>query len=192
MNSEAKNHKQQRCTAISETILREFPPNPNLVNYHTRRQMTTMMSERYTPDSDWYPSGWTRKLGAIAGITNIHLMRHKLRLKRNPEMSWDKIIPSVEAVLIGAWEGIEIKEAPEVVNDRREFELPDGLYFEKRRVFEGVDHSKKYTPAEKLYEIPGITTLVFYKDQVTVKRGYCYPWEEIEPEVIEVLQNLTV
>lgn len=151
-----------------------------------------MMSERYTPESDWYPSEWLKALGIVGGITNIHLMRHKLRLKRDPEVSWEKIIPPVEAVLIGQWGDIVIEEAPEEIETRREFKLPENLYFEKRQVYEGVDHSKNFALAEQFYQISGITTLLFYQNSLVVKRGYCYSWEEIEPEVIEALQNLTV
>lgn len=173
----------------ANTILREFPPNPHLVNYHTRRQLTAMMSERYTPNSERYPEQWIAALADISGLTNIHLMRHKLRLKRNPDIPWENLTPKVEKILPEYWDSVKIQPVSNDVDARRDFDLPESLYFEKREVYEGVHHSKKSELAARLYEIQGITTLVFYRDTVTVKRGYCYPWEEIEPKLQQILWN---
>jgi len=172
----------------SEVILREFPPNPHLVNYHTRRQLTTMMSERYTPKSENYPEKWIAALADILGLTNIHLMRHKLRLKRNPDLPWETIAHAIETVLRAYWKAIEIQSAPEDVEAHRDFKLPEKLHFEDRKVYEGVRHAQQYYLAERLYGIKGITTVVFYRDTLTIKRGYCYQWRELAPQIKKELQ----
>lgn len=172
-----------------ETILREFPPNPYLVNYHTRRQLTKQMSERYLPGKNEYPESWISALGGLEALSNIHIMRHKLRLKRRGESGWDDIIDEVERILCRHWNPIEIHELPGRIDTRRSYRLPDGMEFEKRRVYEGVYHSRNHQLAARLYQISGITTLVFYQGEVSVKRAYCFPWGELEPQILQCLNR---
>ncbi len=169
-------------------ILREFPPNPNIVNYYTREQLTTMMSERYKPGRREYPKAIVTRLSRIDGISAIHILRHKLRLKKFPRARWNTIVPSVEQILRDEWESDEIQS---VKRDdiRRTFPMPRGMFFEKRQVFEGVDHARRNPLAARLYRIKGIATVLLYQNQITIKRSCCFPWEELEPKIASVLAN---
>jgi len=169
-------------------LLREFPPNPTLVNYHTRDQLTTLMSERYRPGQETYPRPWITSLGAVSHLRAIHIMRHKLRLKKQEEAEWSGILARVEDILTHAWDiqGIESVERRAI---RHEFPLPKELSFERRTVYEGVDHSREHPLAARLFDIPGITTLVFYRETVTIKRGLCFPWTELVPKIGRVLKE---
>lgn len=174
---------------MTETILRELPPNPNLLNYHTRRQLTTLMSERYTPQSSAYPEKWIHNLCKIEGITHVHLLRHQIRLRKAERISWDQLIEAVENRLRFHWNGIAISTLSERTETRRQFALPEKISFHKRIVIEGVDHAETIHLAAKLYKIPGITTLIFYQQTVTVKRGFNFSWKELSPQIVRVLRN---
>ena len=169
-------------------ILREFPLNPTLVNYHTRQQLTTMMAERYRPGRKKYPRPWIASLGAIPHLDAIHVMRHKLRLKKRNSAEWSGILARVEPVLKEAWDIQRIEEVERRAT-RHAFPLPSGLFFEKRAVYEGVDHSREHPLAAQLFDIPGITTLVFYRGEAIVKRGMCFPWPELIPQIGRVLKE---
>jgi len=169
-------------------IIREFPPNPNIVNYYTRQQLTTRMSERYIPGRPEYPHEIIRLLSEIPGITSIHLLRHKLRIKKDGDVEWDSMIPEIEQVLQKVWKTQEIIPG-EREDIRRSFRLPEGIYFEKRAVFEGVNQSQQHPLAEKVFRIHGIATAIFYQDQLTIKRSCCFPWDELSPQIVHVLSE---
>ncbi len=170
-------------------LIREFPPNPNIVNYYTRMQLTTKMSERFKPGQRDYPHEIVAKLAEIQGITSIHLLRHKLRIKKAGDAEWGSMIPEVEQVLQRVWKVHEIIPG-ERENVRRAFRLPETMYFEKRAVFEGVDQSGKYPLAEKLFRIHGIATAVFHWYQLIIKRSCCFPWDELSPQIAQVLSDV--
>ena len=176
---------------MAETILREFPPNPNLLNYHTRRQLTAMMSERYTPQSSSYPEKWIQSLCNVEGITNVHLLRHQIRLRKTEQINWDQLIKAVENRLRFHWNEIAISTLEERTEPRRQFALPDEIFFQRRKVIEGVDQSKNTSMAAELYKIPGITTLIFHQKTLIVKRGLNFSWKELSPQIFGVLKNYT-
>jgi|GEM_PF-1475040 len=171
------------------TVLREFPPNPTLVNYHTRLQLTKQMSERYLPGKEDYPESWIAALGHIDGLKAIHVLRHKVRLKRREGVDWSHITSSVEDVLHHHWEYVNIRQTGRPDDIRRKYRLPREMYFDSRQVFEGIYHSRSHGLAQQLYDIYGITTLVFHHQTLMAKRGYCFPWEELEPQILLRLEN---
>lgn len=173
---------------MSETILREFPPNPNLLNYHTRRQLTLMMSERYTPQSEFYPESWIQDLSRTEGVTNLHLLRHQIRLRKDGTRKWDEIIRTVENKLRLHWD-VRIHMGAVRTDLRRDFHFPSGNLFPERTVFEGVNQSRAHPLAQMLYEIPGITTLICMGEKVTVKRALHYSWKELGPGIQQVLSK---
>lgn len=147
------------------------------------------MSERYKPGRREYPKDIVTRLSRIEGINAIHILRHKLRLKKLPQSNWETIVPIVEQILRDEWEPEEIQ--PVKRDDiRRTFPMPGGMFYEKRQVFEGVDHARRNDLAAQLYQIKGIATVVFYQDKVVIKRSCCFPWEELEPKITSVLTTV--
>jgi hypothetical protein len=174
---------------LTDTILRELPPNPNLLNYHTRRQLTTLMSERYTLQSSAYPEKWIQSLCQIDGITGVHLLRHQIRLRKADSVDWEQLIEAVENRLRFHWKEIAIKTMTDRTEPRRRFALPTAMSYQNRKVIEGVDQSKSIPLAAELYKIHGITTLIFYQQTITVKRGFNFSWKELSPQIIRVLKH---
>lgn len=148
------------------------------------------MSERYKPAGSNYPESWIAALGEISGLSQIHLLRHKLRLKRNADRSWEDLIPSIERQLAHHWGNIQITNAVNPRENRRKlFDLPEKYHTKKRVVYEGVLHARTHPMARALYSFPGITTLILQGDILTVKRAYAFSWQELEPKIRDVLYS---
>ncbi len=150
------------------------------------------MSERYKPGKLDYPESWVAAIAEIAGLSQIHLLRHRLRLKKLAEVRWDALVPEIHQTLQNHWENILIREVNDAGEDRRRtFKLPSRYVTKKRTVFEGVLHARINPIAASLYRFPGITTVIFNGNELIIKRAYCFPWTELEPKINAVLKDGT-
>lgn len=171
-----------------ERVVCEFPPNPNLVLYWTRRQLTLEMKERFSePASESMPL-WIQQLLCISGIQEVDLLRHCVRIRRDPSCSWESLTDSIHSILAHHWEGIEWSS--EVASERRwSRSLPECYVSEKRYVFEGVHVAQEHTLGRALFEIPGIIVASIFQETLMLKRAASYEWDEIQASLPSILDE---
>lgn len=60
---------------------------------------------------------------------------------------------------------------------------------EKGQSFNSPQEAERSPLAQKLYEVPGVRSLFFLKDFISVGRDPSYDWEEIVPKIVEKIQD---
>ncbi|TNE48541.1 MAG: hypothetical protein EP343_15765 [Deltaproteobacteria bacterium] len=170
------------------TWIVEQPVNPNLLCLHTRLELTHAMSEKYKGPDQLPDVSWLRSIFALEGLSKVDVLRHHLRLRKEREASWDKILPALQQAL-GEESGTTFLEAPEEPNEDRKrlYKTPLSDGANERIVVEGVNEAEPYPWAQEMFAFPGLILTVLDSEGLSLKRGLAFSWEELEPAIYAVL-----
>ncbi len=170
------------------TWILEHPVNPNLLCLHTRLELTHAMSEKYLNPSQLPEESWLRSIFALEGLSKVDVLRHHLRLRKEREASWDKLLPALQQAL-GEESGTTFLEAPDESNEdrKRDYKTPLADTVRERIVVEGVNEAEPYPWAQEMFSFPGLILAVLDTDGLSLKRGLAFSWEELEPLLYTVL-----
>lgn len=178
----------------SARLLYEAPPNPHLCNYHTSQQLTTAMAEKHLVAHAAASPTWITALLALDGLTEVHLLRHHLRLRKAREASWDELRAPIEAIVVERLTSADTRPTwieEEASPRKREFPLPGAFASAEIQAFEGVDVAQDHPLAKALFALPGVILVTIHKDRLQLKRGGAYRWDALAPQVVDVLQQFS-
>lgn len=165
----------------------EFPANPNLLCLHTRVELTHEMSERFPTSTG--AQAWPAKLLDGAGITQVQVLRHHLRIRKDRDAKWDDLLPFLQSSLTSppqTWQ--EVTEAQKA-DRKRTFPLPAHLCSaaSKRLVCEGVIEAQAHPLLQRLFSFPGLLLVVLDQEKLQIKRAISFAWDELQPQVEQAL-----
>jgi hypothetical protein len=172
--------------ASAHVAWREFPPNPHLIVYHVRFELTRAVVEGYAPGRGGSPPPVVADLLNIPHIRGVQFFRYELWVRRAPDAAWRALTGTIEAVLL---RHLDIGEIRQFADEQRymTFALAP-FHLAKPLVFEGVEASVSHALARQLFAIAGVAEVFFTTGQVRIRKGAAFGWEEMQSRLEAVLR----
>lgn len=175
----------------SPSIVSEYPPNPNLLNFHMRQELTVEMSERFdansSPDvlSMTYP--WVADILSLKDIHKISLMRHHVRFRKSKDADWSDLFPEIKRIFLQYRNPIDFVQLEKRKDMYRDFPVNPSCPASGRLVFEGTLEAEAHPLAKKLFSFHGLTVVVCAHDKLSLKRSCAFSWEELLPRIKKMI-----
>lgn len=80
-------------------VIAEPTPNPNSMKFTVNRAVVSGRSQTFKDPSEAMLSPLAQRLFQIDGVRSLFLMKDFVSVGRNPDASWQAIVPAVEAAL---------------------------------------------------------------------------------------------
>lgn len=168
----------------------------NDITFHLDREVTKDFQ------CDWkgkygerIPRTLSEKLLKIPEIKEVTLwQRYQIKLGGKRRIDWDKIIPKIEETLKGHFkEQIEYIKEPksEWKEEREEIPIKHRVIYEEFESFDSPMDKIERQPqiVKKLFEVPGITEINVWPDNITLEKGELFTWDEVLSKVNKLIDE---
>lgn len=158
-------------------LAREAAENPNVLVYHTTRELTREVIDGRGPG----------EVRAVAGVRKATANRYRLRVHRDPAVAWEDLLERLDAAARAATGAPALEPCPPAGDDYRPFAL--AAPNERKLVVEGVAAAAADPLAAGLFAIDGVAEAIFERGspEVTVRKGRLFDWMALGPRIIMAL-----
>lgn len=166
--------------------VREFPPNPHVVVFHTESRLTEEIVETYLVRSPGTARGWIRRALDLPGLRVLSLNAYRIRVQKQKRARWRPLLDPFEQLLR---EELGIEGICDLIEEecrRRRFAWHGESL--DRRVFEGRLQARSCPVAGKLFRLHGVAEVIIEGHEVEVRKCPLASWRELAPEVERILE----
>ena len=157
----------------------EQPANGAFLLLHVKTHLTDEMAEKYSRSQASRTPLWLRACFDYQTISDIHLMRHRIRFKTyKPDYDWQPFRDFLMAMPILSGRGKIQWSQPDLTQPRRVYDSPET--FEELTVIEGYGQSRRHRFIARLFDVEGVIEVKGKQGEITIKRSPIYEWAEIE------------